>query len=56
MEGALGAAITNNITIFLPCLNFEEGIRADMKAEDENDKEEEVGRGHFLISKLLYLD
>lgn len=46
---ATGAAIINNITILLWCLNFEEGIRADMGAEDENDKEAEVGRGHFYI-------
>lgn len=44
---ATGAAIINNITILLWCLNFEEGIRADMGAKDENDKEAEVGRGHF---------
>ena len=44
----------------LPCLNFEEGVRADRRTEDENDteeeEEEEEEEGAFLISKLLYLD
>lgn len=55
---ANGAAITNKITILLPCLNSEEGIRADRRAGDENDKEAVEGMGlfFFFIVKLLYLD
>lgn len=46
----------NNFATLLECLNFEEGIRADRRAQDENDKE---GGGIFnleiIISGLLTL-